>query len=108
MVSSSQRHGRSWPAILVLASHRHGLILPASWQVVAGHPLPPSIAALSSQRYCRSWPAILVIPASWRRPHSVTAGCGQPTSTTTNEKMPPLPQFEDKKRMKHNGVVGEI
>jgi len=71
-VSSSQRHGRSWPAILLLtassqvvpvhphsSSQRHGVVLPVSRQVVNSHPPPPSVAASSSQRHGRSWSAIL-------------------------------------------------
>ena len=60
---ASQRRGRSWPAILVLTSQHHGLILPASRQVVARHPRPR-------------------ITSSWPHPPSVTAGRGRPSSSS--------------------------
>jgi len=72
--SSSQCHERSWTGILILQCHGRScmtiLVLPASREIVDGHPRPPSVKAgrgrssLSSRRQGRSWTAIVVLPTS--------------------------------------------
>jgi len=94
--SPSRRHGRSWPAILVLPvsrevvdGHSHS---PVSREVVYDHPCPPSVTgdcrrpSSSSQCQGRTWTVIVVLPTSrqvvdsHRRPPDVTGGRGRPSS----------------------------